>query len=104
APGSTGSRGEPEQMLAHALQLVNEAQRELPAAREVHRVGAAEKRQQLDLDAARKKLRRQLESERAAGAESGDDEARVPGPERADLGREIGGELFDPRQRLGLAV
>src|SRR5262245_56209045 len=104
APELPGARGEAEQMFAHALQLVDQAQRELPAAREVHRVRAAEERQYLDLDSACKKLLRQLESHRAAGAEAGDDDRCVCGPECADLGREIGGELSDSRQRLGLAV
>src|SRR5690349_18459398 len=90
-------------MHAQAFDLPREAIPELHAAREVHRVGATEERQETHFGAAARQLARQLEGDRAAGAEPGDD-ARARLARGADLAGEIAGELFHAREWRASAV
>src|SRR5690242_4717535 len=90
-------------MHAQAFDLPHEAIPELHAAREVHRVRATEERQKTHFGAAAHELLRQLEGDRAAGAEPGDD-ARALLARGADLAGEIAGEFFHPRERRASAV
>src|SRR5262249_59747453 len=102
-PLAPGLRRERAAMPVEALDLLREAIPELRAAREIHRVGATEERQEAHLGAAARELARQLERGRAAGAEPGDD-ARALLARGADLAGEIAGEVFHARERSARAV
>src|SRR6476620_7166961 len=68
-----GPRRELAAVPAKALELPREAVPELRRTREVHRMGTAEQSEETHLDAASLELARELECDRAAGAEAGDD-------------------------------
>jgi len=67
------------------------------------RIRAAEQRKKADRRAFLQELSTQLESDRASGAEAGND-TRTVWLERADLRCEVRGEILDARERLALAI
>ena len=90
-------------MLDHAPRLVIQALPQLRQEPVRGRISGAEQGENADRRARLQELSRQLESDRAAGAKTGDD-VRAAGSERADLGREIRGEILDARERLAMTV